>query len=850
MDFLDKQIAPPKSWDKFEDLTRALFAAIWKDSFAQKNGRTGQPQNGVDVYGTPSQSPGSFHGVQCKGKSIAYNVKATIDEFDIELTKAEGFEPTLAHWTFATTAPNDAPLQEHARKICEDRVRSGKFPVAVIGWETILALLSENRLVVQEFYPEHAGNLADVLAALREFPSAGELADFKKAALTAAKARTVREQDQLWLDVTFDTPRDLGPALMGRPLGPADVEACPVLPEAATLFHDLQRAGSARLAGVAGAGKSICALQTAKMAHLHGWRVVRLANPDVPILPLIEDAQPILHLVDDAHLTQPGLLLRAEQATTSTRWVLSTHTITDQKTMVPGTIQLDSRRAVNVIATGLRKERDRTFRAVRSADDRIGDGPGDERLEDRLAQAEEAEFPWQFCFILGGGWRRAEAIAGSARAAGSDLVLAAAAIRQLATRDARCSQDELTTLLKSVGITADVNAALEWLVTQRLLVNSDDLRCPHQRLAAVLLGRILEGQDTTGRHTIGAMLQAVLADATMPLIGVNVLLDELCRTGEFGRWTHLIKRGSLDPLLVRIWSASEAATIRASCWLLDSIGRFVEDDMALISEHRSIVVGWLNDAAEGTGYALGRLMNHVQNTDPALAGEIVEQVDPAHLANTINQASHGYASELAEMISTMGATQHNAWREKYLKTIDRSSCLRLVGTWPAEIYISAAADFCRHFTYLDTEFGLDLIEALIPAIAHRISDNPVGSFHELDEIVWHSLRLFDPLGIYVGKLAATARMRTVGRQLCARWSTDNLAAKISATPKRNFQSAAGLLSFVRKVTPRSLLRSLIRLIGGRSTRRSVMIGKRQSMMLKCCLASLMDKILRDLKSFR
>ncbi|TIV74200.1 MAG: hypothetical protein E5V79_03510, partial [Mesorhizobium sp.] len=106
----------------------------------------------------------------------------------------------------------------------------------------------------------------------------------------------------------------------------------------------------------------------------------------------------------------------------------------------------------------------------------------------------------------------------------------------------------------------------------------------------------------------------------------------------------------------------------------------MEDDMALISEHRSIVVGWLNDAAEGTGYALGRLMNHVQNTDPALAGEIVEQVDPAHLANTINQASHGYASELAEMISTMGATQHNAWREKYLKTIDRSSCLRLVGT--------------------------------------------------------------------------------------------------------------------------------------------------------------------------
>ena len=123
MDFIDKQIPPPKSWEKFEDLTRALFAAVWRAPLAQKNGRSGQQQHGVDIYGTPEAAPGKNFGVQCKGKNEGYGAKATIAEFDAELAKAEKFRPTLGHWTFATTASNDAPLQEHARLVSERRER-------------------------------------------------------------------------------------------------------------------------------------------------------------------------------------------------------------------------------------------------------------------------------------------------------------------------------------------------------------------------------------------------------------------------------------------------------------------------------------------------------------------------------------------------------------------------------------------------------------------------------------------------------------------------------------------------------------------------------------------------------
>jgi len=448
MDFIDKQILPPKSWEKFEDLTRALFATVWRSPLTQKNGRSGQKQHGVDVYGTPEATPDINFGVQCKGKNEGYRAKATIVEFDTELAKAEKFKPSLGHWTFATTAPNDARLQEHARLVSEQRVKEGKFPVAAIGWDTIQALLSSHQVVIEEFYPEHASDLPKIMAALRALPGSEELDQIRRGLIAfAPRSSVLNIEASVWSEVEFETARDLGPALMGRPLGPADVAACPILPEVAVLTADLERAGSARLAGVPGAGKSITILQVARQMYCRGWRVLRLADPIGKIPHFDESPRPTLYIVDDAHLTRPALLSELEERATASRWVLSAYTISGDKGGFPGAIQLDAKRAVRVIADGLLASPEATLAAVRRTDDWIGDRPGDEQLDLRIEHAaEQALYPWQFCFILGGGWRRASAMASSARAAGADLVLAAAAIRQLAARDAHCSREALLQL--------------------------------------------------------------------------------------------------------------------------------------------------------------------------------------------------------------------------------------------------------------------------------------------------------------------------------------------------------------------------------------------------------------------
>jgi len=316
MHFRAKQIAPPKEWGTFEDLCHALFKLVWQDPFAQKNGRRGQAQHGVDIFGSTNGDRRSYRGVQCKGKDSNYGSKAEWSEVVAEIAKAEVFSPKLDEWIFATTAPADATLQKAARELSVKRKAEGLFSVDVLGWEEIQALMAGAPDVITEFYPEHADHLPEVIEALRVLPS-----------LEAKLVRLVEKIDAkviepsnphgspVWEMVSFDGNRGLGPALMGYSLGPSDATACPRLTEVGTVLTQLKIAYSVRLIGEPGAGKSICSYQAAMELADEGFEVLRLRDPQAHNIAL-EAALPgkhCLYLIDDAHLLKPHILTRIEE---------------------------------------------------------------------------------------------------------------------------------------------------------------------------------------------------------------------------------------------------------------------------------------------------------------------------------------------------------------------------------------------------------------------------------------------------------------------------------------------------------------------------------------------------------
>lgn len=811
MDNREKQIPAPKSWIVFEDLCHSLFKAVWGDPLSQKNGRSGQPQHGVDVFGSPGSTYGIYQGVQCKGKEGQYGARPSVAELELEIAKAEGFEPELQHWIFATTAPVDATLQQAARKISAARAKEGRFTVSVFGWGEIESLLCEKREVLKAFYPEYGFDVANFLESVQVMPHGSEIREILETVRQViqpmrAAAASLQLTRPTWQIVVFGEGRDLGPALMGRPLGPEDAATCPKLQEADAAVAELKRAFSARIVGEPGVGKSMCAYQAAMQFAALGWCVVRLSDPRADVIELrIPDVhRPTFFLVDDAHLSTPAVLQAAEEAAGPERLLLSTHNAVDRDTSFRGAINIDAQRAVRTIAAALRTTPERTLEVVRRIDDHVGDQLVSTALEDRIDHAEQAaQLPWQFCFILGGGWRRAKEAADLARACSADIALAGVAIRQIASRDVHPSLEELTALLEVAGLNvAEVQRGVGILIRERLLIGSHDLRCPHQRFAAVVLAQILKAQNAEGRESVGRMLWHVAADAVFPIAGLRLLLHELSFAGDGRQWTYLIPEHALKPLVERCWRASSPEERTFASLLMSELDAYAQNwPQELLIGREETIGSWISAPLEPSGYGLSRLLHAVYNKDQVLAAALINAANPRAVAEAVSAVTPKTAYHLGELLSALGAGRDTPWSRAFLASLDRQKLVGFAAEWPASEPAWAFAKFCQAMIWTDETLTLDMVERFVPIAQKLLAENPISAFRDLDDIAWHVLRMLDPLGVYVGRLAPNPRQRELAAKMLQAIKPSRLATQLSASRLREFQHASFLLVFMARAVP-------------------------------------------------
>jgi tetratricopeptide (TPR) repeat protein len=160
---LSRALPPPSNWQDFERLCFDVFSRIWKTNDAEMHGRIGQPQAGVDVYGT-DRVERCFVGVQCKGKDQSYGNPLTARELREEVKKAKSFDPPLGVFILATTAPNDATIQKLARELTHKHTRQGLFEVRVVGWTTLRQQVTDYPDIVKKYFPDFAP--VDVVGAI------------------------------------------------------------------------------------------------------------------------------------------------------------------------------------------------------------------------------------------------------------------------------------------------------------------------------------------------------------------------------------------------------------------------------------------------------------------------------------------------------------------------------------------------------------------------------------------------------------------------------------------------------------------------------------------------------------
>jgi len=151
-------IPPPKSWDEFEDIMLSAAKLRWNSDAFFRNGRTGQKQDGVDVYGHDDED--RHIGVQCK--NTIEGVSSAI--LKKEISNAEAFRPLLDRLCIATTAKRDASLQKEVRIISAERHTAGKFRIDILFWDDICHDLAKNDDMFFTHYPQFRGKVDEARA--------------------------------------------------------------------------------------------------------------------------------------------------------------------------------------------------------------------------------------------------------------------------------------------------------------------------------------------------------------------------------------------------------------------------------------------------------------------------------------------------------------------------------------------------------------------------------------------------------------------------------------------------------------------------------------------------------------
>jgi len=160
--FTTSRFPLPKSWDEFEDISADIIKKIWKCDYITRNGRSGQQQDGVDIFGKPSKFNGGYCGVQCKNK------KMTIAEIKEEIIKAENFKPPLKEFIFTIGSERDVKLQEGMRILDSERINEEKFSIQALFWEDICLILSEYPELMEKHFPQFIERQASLKSVIQK----------------------------------------------------------------------------------------------------------------------------------------------------------------------------------------------------------------------------------------------------------------------------------------------------------------------------------------------------------------------------------------------------------------------------------------------------------------------------------------------------------------------------------------------------------------------------------------------------------------------------------------------------------------------------------------------------------
>lgn len=607
-----------------------------------------------------------------------------------------------------------------------------------------------------------------------------------------------------WELVTFDHQRDITSAVAGQQLGPGDVDACPPLPVCDDIVDELTRSHFHEIVGVAGCGKSITAWHAAKKLKASGltvWRPRATAETEA-LLSSLPRAGVVL-VIDNAHVLGPSFANRISEASGPDTKVLLVSTV--QEALQANSICISPGPCVDRLASWLLPQRDTFLPVIRQYDTSVGNRYGDTSFEDRVQQARNAHTPWEFFWILRGGWRTARREFQSLKQFphAADILFFIAA-GQIASCDAGVSHEWLLRHSERAGITGQqTEAAIETLRLRHLVPQEDSLRTKHLSYARQFVEEsfALTNRDSWGR--LGTFIANSMCLDGWSLKGVCWLRGAALNT-DFYRWGRRETfAGLVEPLMRRC--SEERVDIDWAAGCLAGVLLDPEIPTDEILRHRDLISGWAISRCGLVSYFCGNIVNEIINRSDRGTGDpartFIDAFDGAGLADLANNASLGDLDAFGWLLNRLGF-YGPCWAEEFMQRLNWPRIQRTILAASVD-YARGVDSFVSGLSHLAEPRGskrrLSFVEDVVPFITKAMNTRPSIAADDMGEVFGTLLGLRPRF--LRGGLSPEPEQIRVAHLIVAGLDPASFARALENAVSRDLEQLARAFAVVHEVEP-------------------------------------------------
>jgi len=531
----------------------------------------------------------------------------------------------------------------------------------------------------------------------------------------------------VWESLDFSYQRTIAHAIMGYRLTPADVLACPRFPQVERMEQILSIVDHVVLQGETGCGKSISVYQTAYTFFKKGWKVYSYKLSDKLTIPTIPtNTEQSIFIIDDAQLLPTKVMEMIANQARPNRKILFAKTVAHA--YQADTVLLTNKDAVGILYQEYLKRKDEIVPIVRQCDDRIGISFMDSRIEWRLEDACKASTPWQFNYILRGGWKSInEQYHSISSHRNCGMLASIIAVFQIAQLDHAVDYNWLCSWIK--GIDASLswdNDDLQYLINKKIVLSEDDVRIVHLESANTILSLHYKNCNWN-EDILRNIIECAFLEGRFTPLGMVWLCNGLHGSSLYNIDSWLISEKMIAFALDDLQNITAPDARMGIAYFMEKVFNmeYERNGHCFFLQNRQILLDWLAESSSENAYSYSQLINTVYNKSTTEHREFAARINWTQVFSSLDIEKEPNLYAWGDLVNrlTISFRKHLdssfyvAFHSTVDKLISKANSKNIIGL----------SDFFSRVVHLSPEYIHTAVRKLIPVYHTTFKANMSGA---------------------------------------------------------------------------------------------------------------------------